>query len=375
MLSTNSPPVADAHGIAVAAAGTNLEVDTLVDGGEEEFAENYELMTEGNDGKYSLSEQMVHFCGGHITRVHWTSCKAVIAFYAGSSVSKLSQMTKKLREASCLRIYFNAVDELDEEHFCAEAKSFFRDSLSKTNEPLLGTSLYRYFLDSRCKIRNHMLPLFPRDLVKMKSEHGFHDTCNKVCVNAYWQEMASLKRKGTLKYTRQEVAQMLPPPNWEYMKAPWYFGLVIKVFRRDPQLALDVADVMSDVTNAPLSRAELKRQRQKEALEGNSKKKSSTNASTTSSSDSPSLCSPGDGGGNEPWYAGESYPGVVSSSSNNFDTRSVMSMATDNQEKFASAKMLASKAAARTYNVGVRLAVLEELEKGMNLLEKIRGTI
>ena len=65
---------------------------------------------------------------------------------------------------------------------------------------------------------------------------------------------------------------MLPPPNWEYMKAPWYFGLVIKVFRRDPQLALDVADVVADVTNAPLSRAELKRQRQKEALEGNSKK-------------------------------------------------------------------------------------------------------
>ena len=93
---------------------------------------------------------------------------------------------------------------------------------------------------------------------------------------------------------------MLPPPNWEYMKVPWYFGLVIKVFCRDPQLALDVADVMADGTNAPLSRAELKRQRQKEALEGNSKKKSSTNASTTSSSDSPSLCSPGDGGGNEP---------------------------------------------------------------------------
>ena len=60
---------------------------------------------------------------------------------------------------------------------------------------------------------------------------------------------------------------------------------------------------------------------------------------------------------------------------NNFDTRSVMSMATDNQEKFASAKMLASKAAAGTYNIGVRIAAMEELEKGMNLLEKIRSTI
>jgi hypothetical protein len=61
MSSTDSPPVADAHGVAVAAAATNLEVDALVDDGEDEFSENYEFMTEGNDGKYSLSEQMVHF--------------------------------------------------------------------------------------------------------------------------------------------------------------------------------------------------------------------------------------------------------------------------------------------------------------------------
>ena len=50
-------------------------------------------------------------------------------------------------------------------------------------------------------------------------------------------------------------------------------------------------------------------------------------------------------------------------------------MATDNQEKFASAKMLASKAAAGTYNIEVWIAAMEELEKGMNLLEKIRSTI
>ena len=343
MLSTNSPPVADAHGIAVAAAGTNLEVDTLVDGGEEEFAENYELMTEGNDGKYSLSEQMVHFCGGHITRVHWTSCKAVIAFNAGSSVSKLSQMTKKLREAACLRIFFNAVDELADKHFCAEAKSFFKESFSKTNEPLLGTSLYRYYVDSCCRIWNHMLPLFPRDLVKMKSVHGFHDTCNKVYVNAYHQEMASLKRKGNFKYSRQEVAQRLPPPNREYLKAPCsYFCLVIKIFRRNPQLALDVADAMADVTNAPLSRAELKHQRQKEALEDSSKKKSST-MSTTSSSDSPSI-----------FFLvmvveGTTIPGTQEIAIQRMcHPRSVMSMATDNQEEFASAKMLASKAVAGT---------------------------
>ena len=72
------------------------------------------------------------------------------------------------------------------------------------------------------------------------------------------------------------------------------------------------------------------------------------------------------------------YPSVVSSS--NVDNRaacssSVMAMAAENQERFASAKMLSSKAQAGTYNIGVRMAVMEELERGLNLLEKIRGCI
>jgi hypothetical protein len=52
-----------------------------------------------------------------------------------------------------------------------------------------------------------------------------------------------------------------------------------------------------------------------------------------------------------------------------------MAMAAENQERFASAKMLSSKAQAGTYNIGVRMAVMEELERGLNLLEKIRGCI
>ena len=66
---------------------------------------------------------------------------------------------------------------------------------------------------------------------------------------------------------------MLPPPNWEYLKSPWYFGLVVKIFRRDPQLALDVADVMTDLSNVPLSRAELKRRKQEDAHLGSEKRR------------------------------------------------------------------------------------------------------
>jgi len=124
MPSEDAPPVADAH------VGTHLNLLDSVDAGVDNFVENYDLM--GGEGgifeKYSLSDQMVHFCGGVISRVHWTACKAVLAFHAGSSVTKLSQMTKKLREASCLRIYMNAVDELNDEHFDADAKGFFKSS-------------------------------------------------------------------------------------------------------------------------------------------------------------------------------------------------------------------------------------------------------
>ena len=55
---------------------------------------------------------------------------------------------------------------------------------------------------------------------------------------------------------------MVPPPLLEYTRAPLYFGLLIKRIRRDPLLAMQVADVMNDKTNLPISRAEIKRQKQ-----------------------------------------------------------------------------------------------------------------
>jgi hypothetical protein len=228
MSSDDSPPIAEGH------VGTNVNQHDSVDAGVNNFVDNYDQMggEGGNFDKYSLSDQMVHFCGGLISRYHLTACKAVLAFYAaGSSVTKLSQMTKKLREAACLCIYMNAVDELvDDEHFDAEAKDFFKSSFLKTNEPLLAASLYRYYLDSRCKIRNHILPLFPKDLVKMKSSHGFHKTYNKIYVTAYRHEMASVQKKGVPRYTKQEVAQMLPPPIGSTQKPHGTLALSSKSF-------------------------------------------------------------------------------------------------------------------------------------------------
>ena len=45
--------------------------------------------------------------------------------------------------------------------------------------------------------------------------------------------------------------------------ALWIFGLALKIFCRDPQLAPNVADVFSDVANLPVSRAELRSQTQR----------------------------------------------------------------------------------------------------------------
>jgi hypothetical protein len=54
---------------------------------------------------------------------------------------------------------------------------------------------------------------------------------------------------------------------WEYTKMPWFLGLAVKIFRRDPQLAPNVADVLGDVENLPVSRAVLKRRKQVEMQE------------------------------------------------------------------------------------------------------------
>ena len=117
-------------------------------------------------------------------------------------------------------------------------------------------------------MRNQLLPLFPKDFVTIKSGRGFHESCNDVYAKAYRDEMAKMKRGPVLKYTKPEVDAMLPPHLWEYSKTPLIFGLSMKIFRRDPQLAPNVADVLTDVANIPISRVEMKRQKQAAAFPG-----------------------------------------------------------------------------------------------------------
>ena len=324
-----------------------------------DFVDNYEMLT-GDDSQYTLSEKMVHHCGGAILPVHWIACKAVLAFASGSGVSKLKTTTKAKKADACLELYYNTIEALDEEFFDKDARDFFCNSFQKKEEPMPAPSLYRYYQDIRCKIRNQLLPCYPRDLVMMKSGCGFHETCADVYVKAYREEMSMLKlRNGNLKYTAEEIAEMLPPQHWEFKKNPWYFGLLIKIFRRDPQLALDVPNVMKDPANVPVGRAVLRREAQLKArrLNGAGTPTARTDATTPSPPTDSS---------------------VVTSNDSVSTPRDNTSMATTtgaHHDKLMWAKVMASKAHAEATNIAKRMGKIEELEKGMALLEKMRPVI
>ena len=152
---------------------------------DQEFLDNYDLDVEGADD-YTLSQKMVHYCGGNITPSHWIACKACLAFFAGAATSKMLTTTKALKEASCLQVYLGAIDALDDSHFDMNTKAFFGHSLQKKDEPVTALALYQYYQDTRSKVRNQqILPFFPKDLVSMKSGRGFHKSCNEVYINAY----------------------------------------------------------------------------------------------------------------------------------------------------------------------------------------------
>jgi hypothetical protein len=91
----------------------------------------------------------------------------------------------------------------------------------------------------------------------MKSGKGFHETFNQVFVDAFRKEL--MRTKGI---SVKEANQVLPPPYWEYKKLPWFFGLCVKIFRKDPQLAPDVKEVLVDKSNETVSQAKLIRARQ-----------------------------------------------------------------------------------------------------------------
>ena len=101
--------------------------------------------------------------------------------------------------------------------------------------------------------------------------------------------MAKINTKGVPKYTPDVLKTMQPPPLWEFSKLPWYLGLAVKIFRRDPQLAPNVGDVMCDPANIPISRAAMKRKKQMEdhhpiSSTGSNKRSTSYSASVSHSS-------------------------------------------------------------------------------------------
>ena len=107
MTTENLQPVATVGGPPTATGGTILVVPAEAAVFDQEFLDNYDLDAEGGD-EYTLSQKMVHYCGGIITQTHWIACKACLAFFAGASTSKMLTTTKSLKEASCLAIYLNA---------------------------------------------------------------------------------------------------------------------------------------------------------------------------------------------------------------------------------------------------------------------------
>jgi hypothetical protein len=221
------------------------------------FIDNYRLSAGANDDEFTLSEKIVHYLGGHVAPEHWTACKAVLVFHAGVETCKLAVMTKQDKEAACLTAYNEAIDNLDPMYFCANAIKFFRHSFKKKDEPMTAYPLYRYYSDSRREMRSTLIPLFPRDFHSMRSGKGFHDTCNDVFVSAYRRELITMKG-----YSDEAAGQEVPPQFWEYKKNPWCFSLTVKIFRNHPQLAPDVSKVLSNKSNATVSRAALKREKQ-----------------------------------------------------------------------------------------------------------------
>jgi len=313
-------------------SGSSPSIGLIIPGpserGNSDFVDDYKL--DDDDGR-TLSEKMVHYVGGNVTPEHWVACKAVLVFHAGSTTSKLPVMAKASKLAACLTAYNTAIDALDRNIFSAEACNFFLHSFRKKDKAMTPEALYRYYMDSRSKMRSCIIPLLPSNYNKMKSGKGFHDTFNDLFVQQYRSEIMKVNKGCGTMMTQEEADQELPPQFWEYKKSPWWFGLAVKNFRRDPQLAPIVTDVMGDASNAPQSRAMLKRK--KEAMT------------------------------------------AVKIENHGIPMRFRKKNNKDVDKKIVWAKVHTAKALEETANLGRRIGQLDELEKHFNLLDRMRGVI
>ena len=123
-------------------------------------------------------------------------------------------------------------------------------------------NLYRYFQDARSIMRNQLLPCFPKDLHKLQSGKGFHEVCNDVILKQSRLHLSSLKKN---QMSQQEIDASYPSESWQYTTKPWKFSLAVKVFRKSPELASNVAEVLANAENKPISRAELLQQKAQES--------------------------------------------------------------------------------------------------------------
>ncbi len=147
---------------------------------------------------------------------------------------------------------------------------------------------------------------------------------------------------------QEEVEEILPPSMWEYTKNTWYFGLVVNIFRRDPQLALIVGEVSKDKTNKPASRAELRHQKQI-LMKGGA-------AKNTAPAIAAKVETPGSSTSSLGCYAEKSAGASAE----------VTTVAT-NQDKLVKARLLTSEAHAKSAYIAKRMGKIEKLEKGKAL--------
>jgi hypothetical protein len=191
---------------------------------ENHFQDNYDIDGENEDA-YTLGEKILHYLGGYISPHHWTAIKATIVFKAGATVAKLPPMSKAEKEAKILAVYLDTINELDPIMFGNNLKVFLSGSFRVKEKEMQGDHLYRYYLDSRCKMRSHIIPHMPANFVSMKSGKGFHETCNDVMLKLYRKDLVQ-----RLTHTREEADQELLPDFYEFRKSPWFFLLTVKIF-------------------------------------------------------------------------------------------------------------------------------------------------
>jgi hypothetical protein len=129
----------DASSAAASCVGMIIDVPPVDNNADsaENFVDNYELDGEGGDD-YTLCQKILYYCGGGMGSKHWPACKAVLVFHAGESLSKLSTMTKAVKEAAMMQLYTSAIAELDEIHYGDGARLFFSRSFQKKDEQITG---------------------------------------------------------------------------------------------------------------------------------------------------------------------------------------------------------------------------------------------